>query len=105
MNKGFTLVEVLVSLVILSLIGLICSQILSSALESEEISTKKLNEVKELSLSSSIIRRDLRQAVNVPEEIDFLRSGPYCLLLLHTFWCTTLRFASKAVATSVGGII
>ena len=66
MNKGFTLIEVLVSLVILSLIGLICSQILSSALESEEISTKKLNEVKELSLSSSIIRRDLRQAVNVP---------------------------------------
>ena len=66
MNKGFTLIEVLVSLVILSLIGLICSQILSSALESEEISTKKLNELKELSLSSSIIRRDLRQAVNVP---------------------------------------
>ena len=66
MNKGFTLIEVLVSLVILSLIGLICSQILSSALESEEISTKKLNAVKELSLSSSIIRRDLRQAVNIP---------------------------------------
>ena len=41
MNKGFTLIEVLVSLVILSLIGLICSQILSSALESEEISRKR----------------------------------------------------------------
>ena len=42
MNKGFTLIEVLVSLVILSLIGLICSQILSSALESEEISMPEI---------------------------------------------------------------
>ncbi len=70
MNKGFTLIEVLVSLVILSLIGLICSQILTSALESEEISTNKLNEIKELSLTSSIIRRDIRQTVNVPSR-DF----------------------------------
>lgn len=70
MNKGFTLIEVLVSLVILSLIGLICAQILSSAIESEQSSSNKLNEIKELSLSSTIIRRDLRQAVNVPSR-DF----------------------------------
>ena len=66
MNKGFTLIEILVSLVILSLIGVICSQILTSAIEAEELSSKKLNAVKELSLSSSIVRRDLRQIINVP---------------------------------------
>ncbi len=48
MNKGFTLIEVLVSLVILSLIGLICAQILSSAIESEQSSSNKLNEIKSL---------------------------------------------------------
>ena len=66
MNKGFTLIEILVSLVILSLIGVICSQILTSAIEAEELSSKKLNAVKELSLSSSLVRRDLRQIINVP---------------------------------------
>ena len=44
-NKGFTIIEVLVTLIILSMIAIITSNILQSSLESEKevYSTLKLN--------------------------------------------------------------
>ena len=73
MNKGFTLIEILISLLILSIILLISSNILSTSLISQDISNKKLEEIKEMTLASTILRRDLRQAVNVPSR-DFFGS-------------------------------
>lgn len=64
-KKGFTLIEVLVSLVILAIIAVISSNILKSSLETERITSEQLESIKELSLASSIIRRDVRQLVNV----------------------------------------
>ena len=64
-NKGFTIIEVLVTLIILSLIAIITSNILQSSLESEKISSQRLNSIKELNLASSILRRDIRQIANV----------------------------------------
>ena len=69
-NKGFTIIEVLVSLVILALIAVISSNILQSSLDTKEISSIQLNNIKELNLSSSILRRDIRQIVNIPSR-DF----------------------------------
>ena len=67
MNKnGFTIIEVLVTLIILSMIAVISSNILQSSLASESESSERLNAIKELSLASSILRRDIRQLVNVP---------------------------------------
>ena len=66
MNRGFTLLEVLVSLLILSMIAIISSNILQSSLDLERSSTKKISEVSNLYFSSILIRRDIRQIVNVP---------------------------------------
>ena len=63
-NKGFTIIEVLISLVILSMIAIVSSNILKSSLDTEqETSSTQLNQ--ELNLASTIFRRDLRQIVNV----------------------------------------
>ena len=59
MNKGFTLIEILISLVILSMIAVISSNILQSSLELERTSTSRLAEVRNLNFSSVIIRRDI----------------------------------------------
>ena len=45
MNKGFTLIEILISLVILSMIAVISSNILQSSLELERTSTSRLAEL------------------------------------------------------------
>ena len=65
MSKGFTLIEILISFVILSIIRLISSNVLDSALLSQKLSNQKLSNIKELNLASTVMRRDLRQAVNV----------------------------------------
>ena len=70
MNKGFTLIEIIISLIILSLILLISSNILSSALNYQSSTNLKLKNINELNLASTILRRDLRQAVNIPSR-DF----------------------------------
>ena len=64
-KKGFTIIEVLVTLIILSMIAIITSNILQSSLESEKVSSLRLNSIKELNLASSILRRDIRQIANV----------------------------------------
>jgi type II secretion system protein J len=70
-RKGFTIIEVLVSLIILSIIAIISSNILQSSLDTERDTTRQLNSIKELNLSSSIIRRDIRQIVNIPSRYFF----------------------------------
>jgi len=64
-NKGFTIIEVLVSLVILSMIAIVSSNILKSSLETEQETSLQLDSIKELNLASTIVRRDFRQIVNV----------------------------------------
>tara|TARA_B100000963_G_scaffold165777_1_gene143988 strand:- start:5589 stop:6182 length:594 start_codon:yes stop_codon:yes gene_type:complete len=66
MNKGFTLIEVLVSMVILSIITLISSNIINSSLETQKNSSVKLENARKIDFSSIIISRDVRQLINVP---------------------------------------
>ena len=75
-NNGFTIIEVLVSLVILSMIALVSSNILKSSLETEQETSQYLNYIKELNLASTIIRRDFRQIVNVTSK-DFYGNEMY----------------------------
>ena len=65
-KKGFTIIEVLVTLIILSMIAVISLNILQSSLISEKQSSDKLNSITKLNLASSILRRDIRQIANVP---------------------------------------
>ena len=64
-KKGFTIIEVLVTLIILSMIAMISSNILQSSLISEKESSERLSSMTELSLASSSVRRDIRQIANV----------------------------------------
>ena len=64
-KKGFTIIEVLVTLIILSMIAMISSNILQSSLISKKESSERLSSMTELSLASSSVRRDIRQIANV----------------------------------------
>ena len=75
-NKGFTIIEILISLVILSMIAIVSSNILKSSLDTEQETSLRLNSIKELNLASTIIRRDLRQVVNVNSK-DFYGNNLY----------------------------
>ena len=76
MNKGFTIIEVLVSLAILSMIALVSSNILKSSLATEQQTKQYLDSIKELNLASTIVRRDIRQIVNVSSK-DFYGNDMY----------------------------
>ena len=53
-------------MVIITIITVVSTNILQSSLSSREATFKVLNEVKQYNLASNMIRRDLRQAINVP---------------------------------------
>jgi type II secretion system protein J len=65
-KKGFTLIEVLVSIVILSIIAIVSTNFLQSSISAREEGAKKLQNIKELNIASSILRRDMRLILNVP---------------------------------------
>jgi type II secretion system protein J len=65
-KKGFTLIEVLVSIVILSIIAIVSTNFLQSSITAREEGANKLQNIKELNIASSIVRRDMRQILNVP---------------------------------------
>ena len=65
-KKGFTLIEVLVSIVILSIIAIVSTNFLQSSITAREEGASKLQNIKELNIASSIVRRDMRQILNVP---------------------------------------
>jgi type II secretion system protein J len=75
-NRGFTIIEVLISLVILSMIAIVSSNILKSSLDAEQDTSLQLNAIKELNLASTIIRRDLRQIANINSK-DFYGNNLY----------------------------
>ena len=66
LSHGFTLIEVLISIIIITIILVVSTNILQSSLASRETTFKKLDEIQKFNLASSIIKRDLRQALNVP---------------------------------------
>ena len=65
-NQGFTLIEVLISIVIMTIITIVSTNILQSSLSSRDATFKVLNQVQQFNLVSTMMRRDLRQAINVP---------------------------------------
>ena len=64
--KGFTLIEVLVSIVILSIIAIVSTNFLQSSIDAKSETSLKLQNTKELNIASNIVRRDIRQLINVP---------------------------------------
>ena len=77
MRKGFTLIEVLVSLVILSIIAIISSNILQSSLETERVASKRLNDVttSRFSILSSNLPISLIVYLTLSTRVTFASSG------------------------------
>ena len=63
---GFTLIEVLISLVILSIVTLITSNFLKSSIESKDFVSRKSQDTYKFNLLSNTLDQDLIHAVNVP---------------------------------------
>ena len=65
-KKGFTLIEVLISIVILSLIAVITSNFLKSSIESRDLVSGKSQAIYEFNLLTSTLTNDLINAANIP---------------------------------------
>ena len=65
-SKGFTLIEVLISLVIFSIILTITSIFLTSSIDTLGISQSKSQKIKDIGAASILFRRDVRQSANLP---------------------------------------
>ena len=71
MKKGFTLIEVLISLVILSIIAIVSTNFLQSSIDLTNQSKSKVDDIKVFNLGVSTIRRDLMSSVNLPMRDNF----------------------------------
>ena len=71
MKKGFTLIEVLISLVILSIIAIVSTNFLQSSIDLRNQSKSKVDDIKVFNLGVSTIRRDLMSTVNLPMRDSF----------------------------------
>ena len=71
MKKGFTLIEVLISLVILSIIAIVSTNFLQSSIDLRNQSKSKVDDIKVFNLGVSTIRRDLMSTVNLPMRDNF----------------------------------
>ena len=71
MKKGFTLIEVLISLVILSIIAIVSTNFLQSSIDLRNQSQSKVDDIKVFNLGVSTIRRDLMSTVNLPMRDNF----------------------------------
>ena len=71
MKKGFTLIEVLISLVILSIIAIVSTNFLQSSIDLRNQSKLKVDDIKVFNLGVSTIRRDLMSTVNLPMRDSF----------------------------------
>ena len=65
-NQGFTLIEVLISIIILSLIAVITSNFLKSSIQSRDFVSVKSKEIYEFNLLTNTLNEDLINAVNIP---------------------------------------
>ena len=66
LKNGFTLIEVLISFVILSIITVITSSFLQSSIASKEMVFTKSSHTFQFNLLSDALREDLVNAVNIP---------------------------------------
>lgn len=65
-KNGFTLIEVLISLVILSIITLITSSFLQSSIQSKELVFRQSSQTLMINLLGDSLREDVINAINIP---------------------------------------
>lgn len=74
-SKGFTLLEVLVSVAIVAMIGLATNGVLTTVLTSEQTSNERFVQLQNLQRAMILIERDLQQAMERPVRIEGQSNG------------------------------
>jgi general secretion pathway protein J len=69
-SSGFTLLEVLVSVAIVTLIGLASNSVLNTILSTDKTSSQRFDELQKLQRAMLILERDLQQVVPRPARIQ-----------------------------------
>lgn len=69
-NAGFTLLEILVAMAIFTLIGLASTTVLSSVIDSDELSTERFEKLQRLQRSMLVLERDVLQATPRPIRVE-----------------------------------
>ena len=95
-KKGFTLIEVLISLVILTIITIITSSFLQSSIQSKEIVFSKSSQTLQINLLGDIIRDDIANAINTPL-ID-IRGDPQSQTFQSNLNTNSFKFVTKVKA-------
>ncbi len=62
-SRGFTLLEILVAIAIVTLIGMASSSVLTTVLDTDEISEQRFEQLQKLQRAIMFVERDLQQAV------------------------------------------
>jgi len=96
MLKGFTLIEVLISLVILSIITVITSTFLQSSIQSKEIVFSQSAQTLRINLLGDTLREDVTNAVNV-NLIDS-RGEPQTQIFESSLNADSFKFTTKVRA-------
>ncbi|MFQ3234578.1 MAG: general secretion pathway protein J [Paraglaciecola sp.] len=68
--QGFTLLEILIAMAIFTLIGLASTSVLTSVIDSDELSTERFEKLEELQRAMLTLERDILQAAPRPVRIE-----------------------------------
>lgn len=69
-QQGFTLIEILISLAIFTLIGLASTGLLTTVIDSSELSSERFAKLQQLQRAMITIERDIQQAMLRPVRLD-----------------------------------
>ena len=65
-QRGFTLIEILIAMAIFTLIGLASTGLLTTVIDSNDLSSERFEKLQQLQRAMVIIERDIQQAVPRP---------------------------------------
>ena len=69
-HQGFTLLEILIAMAIFTLIGLASTGLLTTVIDSNELSESRFNKLQALQRAMITIERDIQQAVSRPIRVE-----------------------------------
>lgn len=114
-QSGFTLLEILIAMAIFTLIGLASTNLLSTVIDSNELSNERFDKLQQLQRAMMLIERDVLQAVARPVRIngevteqvihggeDVNESEADGLALVHAGWHNPQHRLPRSTLQAVG---
>ena len=114
-QSGFTLLEILIAMAIFTLIGLASTNLLTTVIDSNEISNQRFDKLQALQRAMMLIERDVLQAVARPVRIngesteqviqggeDVNESDADGLALVHAGWHNPQNRLPRSTLQAVG---